>query len=138
MHIKNFKKWGEEKERLNISEITSDITKFSPRIREVVYAKFGINIGFEADGKKNFMRPVLILAKIGSMYWVAPLTSKLKENYFHHELLSVKFPTIKHSLVMLYQARIIDEKRCFHKIGEVQKIEFQEIQKKMKSMYFPS
>lgn len=39
---------------------------------------------------------------------------------------------------MLSQARIIDEKRFEESIGTVSKTEFKEIQKKMKSMYFPS
>lgn len=85
MYQKNFSQWSNKKEDIHNTKVSS----FSPRIREIVYAKMGINIVYESDGKKNFIRPVLILSKVGSLYWVVPLTSKLKENFFHHTLKSV-------------------------------------------------
>ena len=137
---KKFEEWGKEKKELHHAEIPVDENgeKFSPRMREIIYAKLGVNIGFESDGKKGFTRPVLILAKIGSLYWVAPLTSKLKENFFHHTLTSVNFKNIENSVVMLSQARVIDGKRFKESIGKISRGEFFEIQKKMKNIYFPS
>ncbi len=136
-HLKNFDDWNAEKKDLH-NELSPVIY---PKVRYIWYVKWGVNIGFESDGKKEFRRPVLVLAKIGSLYWVVPLTSKLKENYFHHTLSSVVFShsEVENSVVMLSQARIIDEKRFIHEIGIIEgKDEFREIQKKMKNIYFPS
>lgn len=45
--------------------------------REVWFAHLGINVGNEEDGKGvTFQRPVLIIKKVGNMYFVAPMTSK--------------------------------------------------------------
>ncbi len=131
-HIKNFNNWGIEKEKIN----NEYLYNFSPRPREIIFTKWGINIGFESDGKKNFLRPVLVLKKIGSLYWVVPLTSKLKENMFHYRLQSVSFDAVENSMIMLSQARVIDEKRFIRKIGEVSWKEYKEIQKKIKNLYF--
>ncbi len=134
-YIKEFDIWNKEKKELHMSEEI----EIYPKPRHIWYAKFGVNIGSESDGKAEFLRPVLVLSKIGSLYWVVPLTSKFKENIFHHTLESVKFEKIEYSLIMLSQARIIDKKRFQERIGKmVSKEEFSEIQKKMKSLYFPS
>jgi len=109
-----------------------------PKRRHIYYAKLGVNVGFEVDGKKLFLRPVLILARIGSLFWVAPLTSKFKANIFHYRLNSVSFPNIKDSVVMLSQARIVDKKRIQNELGIISIPEFLTIQKKMKKLYFPS
>ncbi len=109
-----------------------------PKARQIWFVKLGINIGFEANGKTDFTRPVLVLAKIGSLYWVVPLTSRLKLNSFHHRLESISFKNIEHSLVMLSQARVVDVKRFQECIGGISKSEFFIIQKKMKKFYFPS
>ena len=135
MHEKDFDQWSNEKKNIHYKK---DNKNFYPKIREVFYAKIGVNIGFESDGKSEFMRPVLILSKIGSLYWAVPLTSKYKQNFFHHELQSISFSNIEHSLIMLSQSRIIDKRRLVESLGMVSKEEFQCIQKKMKSMYFPS
>lgn len=135
MHQKDFQHWGIEKEKINSQDYD---THFYPKVREIFYAKLGINIGFEADGKKEFIRPILILAKIGSLYWIVPMTSKLKNNFFHHEITSISFPEVEHSVIMLSQSRIIDKKRLMESLGMISKDEFTLIQKKMKSMYFPS
>ena len=37
------------------------------------------------------MRPVLIISKIGILYFVIPLTSKNKENQYHYQIKSVSF-----------------------------------------------
>jgi mRNA-degrading endonuclease toxin of MazEF toxin-antitoxin module len=133
-HHKSFEDWGNEKQKIH----ESTVYDFSPRVREIVFAKMGVNIGFESDGKKEFLRPVIILKKIGSLYWVVPLTSKLKENIFHHTLKSVEFEEIENSVVMLSQGRIVDKKRFTQKIGEISWKEYHEIQKKMKKLYFSS
>ncbi len=135
IYQKNFNDWNEEKQTIQKTKTPN----VYPKMRHIYYAKLGINIGFETDGKKKYLRPVLILAKIGSLYWVAPLTSQLKIDLFHHLLKSVTFENVKNSLVMLSQGRILDKKRIKERIGDmVSQEEFSEIQKKMKKLYFPS
>ena len=131
---KNFDQWSKNKQL--IQEL--DTPKIYPKIRHIWYAKIGINIGFEADGKDEFLRPVLVLAKIVTLYGVAPLTSKFKEDKFHYELTSVSFKQIDHSLVMLSQAKIIDKKRFQERINIISVEEYNIIQKKMKKLYFSS
>lgn len=135
LHYKGFNEWNTEKQEINSGKYDRE---FYPKVRSIWYAKLGINIGFESDGKKEFKRPVLILAKIGSLYWIVPLTSQVKENIFHHTLTSVKFKKITNSVLMLSQARIIDKRRLISEIGIISKNEFNIIQKKMKGLYFSS
>jgi len=132
--IKDFDKWNLNKRSIHFKEKVS----VYPKKRHIYYAKLGVNIGFEVDGKKLFLRPVLILARIGSLIWVVPLTSKFKPNIFHHKLISVKFPNISNSVIMLSQARIMDKKRIQNELGIISISEFLIIQKKMKKLYFPS
>jgi len=133
-HFKNFKDWSTEKESLHCG----DSPNIFPKVRQIWFAKIGVNIGFESDGKGEYTRPILIMAKIGSLFWCLPLTSKNKKDWFHHKLESVKFKKYKDSIVMLSQARILDKKRLLKWIGTVNKEEFLIIQKKLRKMYFPA
>ena len=57
------------------------------KAREVWFAHLGINVGNEEDGKgKTFQRPVLILKKVGNMFFVAPMTTKGRDDKFYHTL----------------------------------------------------
>lgn len=71
MYSKNFDLWNEEKKSLH-----EESSILYPKEREIWNLKLGVNIGSEADGKRGFYRPVLILKKFGSMYLVVPMTSK--------------------------------------------------------------
>jgi len=84
------------------------------------------------------LRPAIVLSKIGSLYWIAPLTTKLKQNIFYHLITSIEFENIENSIIILSQARVIDKKRFQNEIGIIKKDEFKIIQKKMKKLYFPS
>lgn len=134
MYYKDFDKWNIEKQSLH-----NKVEVFIfPKIRHIYYVKFGINIGFESDGKSSFLRPAIVLSKIGSLYWIAPLTTKLKQNIFYHLITSIEFENIENSIIILSQARVIDKKRFQNEIGIIKKDEFKIIQKKMKKLYFPS
>jgi hypothetical protein len=64
--------------------------------------KLGTNIGYEENGKSGYMRPVLIIKKIGKLYFVLPMTTKGKENnIFYHAIQSIDFG--KPSWVLLSQ-----------------------------------
>lgn len=100
---------------------------------EIWYVKLWVNIGFEEDWKREYRRPVLVISRIGSLFFVIPLTSKIKENKYHFRLLSPYFEVT--STAMLSQARVIDKKRFLDKIGWISHEEMMEIQKKLKELY---
>jgi mRNA-degrading endonuclease toxin of MazEF toxin-antitoxin module len=89
----------------------------------------------EENGKEDFRRPVLVINRIGGLFFVVPLSTKEKDNKFYYRLTSVDFK--KPSLVMLSQARVIDKKRFMNKIGEISDEEFQKIKKFLRKMYLP-
>lgn len=80
--MKRFDEWNILKKKVN--DIKDDLY-VNPR--EIWFAHLGINVGNEEDGKgMTFQRPVLILKKVGNMFFVAPLTSKGREDRFYHTL----------------------------------------------------
>lgn len=136
--INKFNKWNEIKQKLNIKEFP----EFYVNQREIWYTKMGKNIGFEEDGKKEFLRPVLILKKIGNLFLTIALTSKGKENhYFYHKLINPELYK-KHekykesSYVILSQIKVMDKRRFTQRIGTCSENDFVEIQKKLKKLIF--
>ena len=103
--------------------------------RDVCYVKLGYNIWFEENGKDWFMRPVLIINKIWSLYFVIPLTSKNKENNYHFKINSVCF-NAKTTTAILSQWRVIDGRRLIEKKGTCDRNEFNIIKKILRKMYF--
>ncbi len=126
--------WNEEKKVLNAFTKSQ---KTHPRMRQIWFVKLGLNIGHEIDGKGEFSRPVLVISKIGSLFWCIPLTTKHKDDFFHFLIRSVEFPG-KTSSLLLSQGRILDQKRFLEYRGTVSKSEFKKIQKKLRRMYFPA
>lgn len=100
---------------------------------EIWYVKLWVNIGFEEDGKREYRKPVLVVSRIGSLFFVPPLTSKIKDNKYHYRLLSPYFEIS--SIAMLSQARVIDKRRFLDKIGWISQEEMIDIQKKLKELY---
>lgn len=49
---------GIEKEKINNEASRKN---FSPQIGEIFHTKLGVNIGFESDGKGEFMRSIKFL-----------------------------------------------------------------------------
>jgi mRNA interferase MazF len=129
--MKKFDDWNTEKKYLE----TSTKKPRYPKVKQIWFAKLGLNIGCESDGKAEFSRPVLVLSKIGNMYWCVPLTTKGKVNIFYHELESFK-SSHAISRIMLSQCRTFDKKRFLECIGAISKAEFTTITKKLRSMYF--
>jgi len=107
-----------------------------PKERQVWRIKLGVNIWYEADGKEMFLRPVLVMKRIGTLYRVIPLTTKYKENRFHYTLLSNTFWKEK-SIVILSQWRVVDKKRFTQFLWYVSLQEFEHIKKLLKDMYLP-
>ncbi len=103
------------------------------RPREVWFAHLWINVGNEEDGKgMTFQRPVLILKKVGNMFFVAPMTSKGREDKFYHTLPDLYFNWT--SRVILSQAKMLDKKRLTHKLAVLHENDFIQIKEKLKAL----
>lgn len=101
-YIKDFDKWNDSKKRIEIR-----INRPAPRVGEIWICDFGLNVGFEIDGKEDFKRPALILVVFAGGAIVLPLTSKFKNKKFNFDL-------GKRGPVNLTQIRFMDAKR-FHR-----------------------
>ena len=129
---KDFKKWHTKKSEIN--EI-----KKSPFFheREVWFCYLGTNVGFEQDGGKEFLRPVVILKKFNNeIFWAIPLTksekkkSKSVDKYYY----VFSFVPQVTSMAILSQIRLIDAKRLSRHIGTMTENHFDELNKKLKAL----
>ncbi|MEA2018463.1 MAG: type II toxin-antitoxin system PemK/MazF family toxin, partial [Campylobacterota bacterium] len=69
----------------------------------------GVNVGFEQDGDKSFLRPVLVYKKFNKHVFLGiPLTSQIKDNKFHYEF---EYTDSKRSFAILSQLKLFDIKR---------------------------
>lgn len=111
---KDFDTWNSEKKLVDTKKINRHLYFYA---REIWWCSAGLNIGVEVDGKNdNFERPMLIIKKFNAdMVWVLPLTTKEKNNKYHHRL---EHETIK-SWVILSQIKTISTKRLLRKIGSI-------------------
>lgn len=94
-----------------------------PQVSEgdIWWASIGENIGYEINGKsKLFTRPVIILKKISKgFYFAIPTTSQSRVGSWY-----IGFP--ESSLIKtacLHQARPVDYRRLYSKLGELKKID---------------
>lgn len=143
-----FDDWNEEKKKIqikvieekNLSEEEKKIKKVYVNQREVWYMKLGQNLWSESNGKKYFRRPVLVVKKVGSMFFVIPMTTKWQENIFHHEVQSVTYNLDEYthipevSRVQLSQSRIVDKSRFLERIATVSEADFFSIKKKLSKL----
>ena len=70
--LEKFDEWNEEKKSIHLSK--EDNIFINPR--DIWYVKLGLNIGNEQNGKGEFRRPVLVIRRIGNMYFCVPLTTQ--------------------------------------------------------------
>jgi mRNA interferase MazF len=129
--LEKFDEWNEEKKKIH----KKDIHEVYINPRDIWYVKMGINIGNETNGKGEFVRPVLILKRVGNLVFVAPLTTKGKESNFYHILSTVKYLDTQYarniSRVELSQCKMMDKKRFLDKIGSIDSTELWDIKKKL-------
>ena len=125
-----FDLWNEDKKKLNRKK------RFvHPQIKEIWYIKIWINVWREIFWKKDFFRPVLVVSKIGNMFFCLPLTTKWWSSIFY-----IKLPSIsqkKDSYIVVSQWRVFDSQRFFTKIAQISVQEFRQIKKLLRLMYFP-
>src|SRR3989338_8287859 len=125
---KDFDTWNKEKKIVDTKVFNRNLFFYS---REIWWCSAGLNVGVEINGKnENFERPMLIIKKFNAeMVWALPLTTKEKDNPYHHKL---EQGTIK-SWVILSQIKAISTKRLLRKIGSISEADFVEIQTKLKN-----
>ncbi len=119
--MKRFLEWIGLKARLDEKVIQS------PHVNEgdVWWTCVGENVGKEINGKSHkFSRPVVVLKKLArGFYFVIPTTTKLKEGtwyiQFRHQA--------KIMAACLHQARAIDHRRLWSKIGRLDDVDFSKI-----------
>jgi len=101
--------------------------------REVWNINLWSNIWFESNGKDwNFKRPVLVIKVVWSVFFVASMTTKWKDNKFYFKLDNKYFN--KNSYITLSQVRIVDKKRFIEKIWMIAKNDFMQIKKELNNI----
>ncbi|MBI2454104.1 MAG: type II toxin-antitoxin system PemK/MazF family toxin [Parcubacteria group bacterium] len=118
---KDFKKWHKVKQYIHNAG-----GRLFYHEREIWWCSIGSNVGFEQDGKgENFSRPVLIIKGFSKeVFLCIPLTTKLKEGKYYHEV-NLK-DGIKRK-VILSQIRLVDAKRLVDKVAVLDTEQFNKI-----------
>lgn len=129
--MSNYDQWNTEKKRI---DGTTSPT-FYLNEREIWNTSMGKNIGFEEDGKGGFLRPVIVLKKVGSLYFTVALTSRPKTGRFYFPLNNTTYSNSHnaraHSSAILSQVKVMDKKRFQYKMGTVAEPEFIQLKKKL-------
>jgi hypothetical protein len=117
--IKKFSEWFKLKIKLNKNFQPPSFSE-----REIWNCHFGLNIGYEVNGKKSkFLRPVLVFKKISKETFLGiPLTTKLKTGSWYYK----SFIKGKEGRFVFSQVRVFDAKRLNNRI---EKIKFEEFRK---------
>lgn len=131
-----FDAWNHEKKAIHNNEPSRT---YYVNEREIWFVKMGKNIGFEENGKDQFLRPVLVLKKVGNLFFTVALTSKGRNNFFYHKFESVELDNPKYqdsSFAILSQVKVMDKKRFFEKMGAIHNHEFMVIKQKLRTLLF--
>jgi len=135
-NLEKFDEWNKEKKTIH----TVDPDGFYVNEREIWYVKLGMNVGNESNGKQDFRRPVVVIKKVGNLFFVVPMTTKGKDSKFYHVFQKNEY--IEHyrdqipeiSRAQLSQVRIMDKRRFLDRIGYIHRDEFTEIKKKLREL----
>ena len=101
--------------------------------REIWWCNFGINVGYEQDGKgKTFTRPALVYKKFHSKLFLAiPLSSQIKDdNPYYHQF---TFINCQQSAIF-QQIKVLDSKRLVSRMGKLPEDEFEIIKSKFRDL----
>ncbi len=125
---KDFNKWNEEKK--NIHELGTNKLYHT---RDIWWCSFGVNVGFEQDGKNtDFQRPILILKGFSpNTCLVAPLTTSEEKHKYRIPVGLVAGKTAK---AIISQIKIVDTKRLVNKIAVLDEKTFEIIRKSIKDL----
>ena len=100
---------------------------------DIWWVSFGENVGSEINGKSEvFTRPGIVLKKLAhGFYFVIPTTTKPREGSwyvpFRHKG--------KQNVACLHQARSIDYRRVFSKLGTLDDADFDTIKQGFQKLY---
>jgi mRNA-degrading endonuclease toxin of MazEF toxin-antitoxin module len=129
--MKQYDKWNIIKK-----DISNKEKNLLFKVREIFWVQLGQNIGYETDGKGDkFLRPVLIIRKFSKDSFLGiPLTTSSKNDMFHYKFTISSNQKVNYA--NLSQVKLFDAKRLDHKLGIIDKIEFQELIYKLKTLIF--
>ena len=129
--MKQYDKWNIIKK-----DISNKEKNLLFKVREIFWVQLGQNIGYETDGKGDkFLRPVLIIRKFSKDSFLGiPLTTSSKNDMFHYKFTISSNQKVNYA--NLSQVKLFDAKRLDHKLGIIDKIEFQELKNKLKILIF--
>jgi mRNA interferase MazF len=118
-HTKDFNEWNENKKATNLLE------RIKVKPGQIYWARLGLNIGFEQDGKgENYRRPILIIKKFSAEIILGiPLSTKIKEGSWYKNFV---FQGVKRVLI-LSQAKVFDVKRFDQYEGQISENELRSI-----------
>jgi len=128
---KDFDAWNEKKKAVNGRQDTATLY-FEER--EIWWCRFGLNFGYEQDGKGvEFLRPVLVIRKMSPNTFLGlPLTLKMRKRpYLVACPAADKIPR----QATLSQLKSIDIKRLRDKITFVNEADFIQIRKATRELF---
>jgi len=123
---KQFQKWIAKKEQLHNRNSTPHF-----KHANIYWCGLGENIGDEENGKSElFSRPVLIIRKFNkNLFWGVPLTTKIKDTPYYTK---ITFQG-KEQCAMITHLRLMDAKRLYKRMGELDQVDFQKVKNSIKN-----
>ena len=117
-----FDEWNSLKKKIEQREPI----KFNER--DILFISMGQNIGYEQYGKsEEFLRPVVVLKKYNkNLFLGIPLSSKIKEGYFFHQI-HFKERT---NTALLLQSRTFDSRRIKYRLATLSHKQFDKLREK--------
>jgi mRNA interferase MazF len=124
--IKQFQKWITKKEEL---QNRNSVPHFKQA--NIYWCGLGENVGDEENGKSElFSRPVLIIRKFNkNLFWGIPLTTQIKDNPYY---VKISFQG-KEQCAMITHLRLMDAKRLYKRMGELDQPDFQKVKESIKN-----
>lgn len=123
---KDYDGWNIKKQGINLNAAAPQFNE-----GEIWHCHMGINIGFEADGKKNnFLRPIFILKRFNQhTFWALPLTHMGKSNIYYHQPQHDSLGYLN-----LSQLRLMDARRLVRRKVKIAPKEVEEIKEKVRNL----
>lgn len=132
MESNKFNIWNNLKQEINFR----NEKELFVNAKEVWYIHKWINIWFESNWKwEDFRRPVLVLKKVWSLFFVVSMTTKWKDdNKFYYKLDKSYFWI--GSFLVLSQIRVVDKKRFLEYLWKISNNDFKIIKKEIQNILF--
>lgn len=122
--MKDFDVWNEIKKK-----IENKPNYLAIKEREIRWARIGLNVGDEEDGKGEiFERPIFIVKKFNNkVAWVLPMSTKQGNPKFY---IKIHYGTVE-SFVILSQLKLMSVKRIQRYVGKISPSKFISIKRKI-------